>query len=339
MSEPLILQERDLGAWWDALRAGGRRIVAPRRDGATVAFGEVASPMEWAADVVQTTLSAKEWAFPRCEALLRYRSEGRDVAVEDPVAAPPPTVLFGLRPCDARAFGALEAVFNWDTADAPFHRRRRALALVAVGCSRADADCFCTSTGGGPGDPAGSDVLLAPLGDGRFLVDARTRAGLDLLEAAPSLFAPAGGETITPKLADVPRRFDLAVVSRRLGGAFADDGPWKEMSLRCLGCGACAFVCPACACFDIQDEPGRDGGVRLRCWDSCGFSQFTLHTSGHNPREEQYQRWRQRVMHKFSYMPERLGVAGCTGCGRCARACPADMGLPESLAALAEERG
>ncbi len=65
---------------------------------------------------------------------------------------------------------------------------------------------------------------------------------------------------------------------------FDDAAVWVEQSLRCLGCGACAFVCPTCACFDIQDEARPLRATRLRCWDSCGFGLFTLHTSGHNPR-------------------------------------------------------
>jgi ferredoxin len=86
----------------------------------------------------------------------------------------------------------------------------------------------------------------------------------------------------------------------------------------------------------VQAEPRRDGaGRRLRCWDSCGLRQFTVHASGHNPRERQPQRWRQRVYHKFAYMPDRFGVPGCVGCGKCTRACPVDMGLKEHLAALA----
>ncbi|HQG47178.1 MAG TPA: 4Fe-4S dicluster domain-containing protein, partial [bacterium] len=74
-------------------------------------------------------------------------------------------------------------------------------------------------------------------------------------------------------------------------------------------------------------------GTRLRCWDSCGSALFTLHASGHNPRHLQSERWRQRMMHKFSYMPEQLQVPGCVGCGRCLRACPADMNLIEQAQA------
>jgi formate hydrogenlyase subunit 6/NADH:ubiquinone oxidoreductase subunit I len=107
--------------------------------------------------------------------------------------------------------------------------------------------------------------------------------------------------------------------------------------MRCLGCGACAYVCPTCACFDIQDEGTGNKGTRVRCWDSCAFSLFTLHTSGHNPREEQTERWRQRILHKFLYMPERQQVYGCVGCGRCSRGCPVDMNILEHLKKIKED--
>ena len=130
-------------------------------------------------------------------------------------------------------------------------------------------------------------------------------------------------------------RFTADQLAARLPALFPKNEVWVEQSLRCLGCGACAFVCPTCSCFDIQDERQRYGGVRLRCWDSCGFGLFTLHASGHNPRAKQSERWRQRVMHKFSYQPERLGLLGCVGCGRCSRTCPADMNLAQHVQTLA----
>ncbi len=48
--------------------------------------------------------------------------------------------------------------------------------------------------------------------------------------------------------------FDSRQLEKTLTGLFAKEKLWEEQSLRCIGCGACAYVCPTCACFDIQDE-------------------------------------------------------------------------------------
>ena len=104
----------------------------------------------------------------------------------------------------------------------------------------------------------------------------------------------------------------------------------------CRACGACAFVCPTCVCFSIEDEADTRKGDRLRTWDSCGMRLFTLHASGHNPRDKQSQRWRQRIYHKFAYYPDRFQTLGCVGCGKCSRACPVDMNLKAHLAQAAE---
>ena len=51
------------------------------------------------------------------------------------------------------------------------------------------------------------------------------------------------------------------------------------------------------------------------------------------------ERFRQRVMHEFSIYPRCFGTLLCTGCGRCARACPAGMNLPEVLSQLIQLGG
>jgi formate hydrogenlyase subunit 6/NADH:ubiquinone oxidoreductase subunit I len=154
---------------------------------------------------------------------------------------------------------------------------------------------------------------------------------------APDLFAAASADAKGKALADVKVWFDLKELEKKLPGSF--DGPvWITQSLRCIGCGTCSYACPACTCFDIQDETDGNKGMRLRCWDSCGLGNFTLHTSGHNPREVQSQRWRQRIMHKFSYQPDQLSVVGCVGCGRCSRACPVDMNILQHIIDIVEAR-
>ena len=336
MNERKMLNKKSLGALFDKLIADGRRIVAPVRRGDRVDFAEVTAPAEVAADYVQTNVSAKSAWFPPYETLLSYRQAGKDVQVNDTVPAPKPTVLFGLHPCDAASVATLKAVFTWDSPDAQFESKLAATTVIGLSCTQADTFCFCTSVGGGPGATGGSDLLLTPLDGERYLAEVLTERGKAIVDLVPQAFTAANGAAKDGVLAKVPVRFKAEKLPQQLAGLFDRTEVWVEQSLRCVGCGACAFVCPTCSCFDIQDERDRRGGLRLRCWDSCGFGQFTLHASGHNPRSKQSERWRQRVMHKFSYQPQRQQVLGCVGCGRCSRSCPVDMNLAQHVQALAE---
>jgi formate hydrogenlyase subunit 6/NADH:ubiquinone oxidoreductase subunit I len=333
MADTYQISNASLDALFAALQADGRRILAPTdRDGRTE-LNPVTKPSEVAKDYVQTTMSAKSTVFPKVEKLLDYRTEPGKVELNDAVPSALPTVVFGIRPCEAAGFQALDAVFNWDYRDKFFNARLENLAVIGVSCTRKDDACFCTSVGGGPGATKGSDILLTPTGDG-YLAEVLTEKGKAILALAPDAFKP--GEADKAKfLVDVPAAFDQPALTAKLPALF-ETGLWADQALRCVGCGACAFVCPTCVCFDVQEEADPKQGRRLRSWDTCGLHMFTLHASGHNPRETQGQRWRQRVYHKFSYYPERYGMLGCVGCGKCTRACPVDMNLQEHLVEAAQ---
>jgi formate hydrogenlyase subunit 6/NADH:ubiquinone oxidoreductase subunit I len=313
--------------------------LAPKKTGETFDFAWVTQLSEVCLDQVQTIQSPKTAVFPRVEELFSFQNaEGGVKIKERDLASLPETIIFGLRPCDATAFASLKAILNWDSPDKLFSARLEKMTVVGVSCARADEFCFCTSVGGSPGATAGSDVLLTGMGNGEYLAEIISGKGRNALAGASELFQPASTTRKENHLALVEPVFDLKKIAPALAVLFDDVAFWDKQSRCCLGCGACAYVCPICACFDIQDEGAGDSGRRLRCWDSCGFSMFTLHTSGHNPRPLQNQRWRQRLMHKFAYMPERQKVLGCVGCGRCSRACPVDMNILEHLLAIAEAK-
>lgn len=329
MAGTYLLTRDALEGLFAALRQDGRRILAPIDADGRTELQEVERPQQVAQDYLQTILSAKEVAFPKVERLLSYTLAPGQVDLKDAEPNAAPTVLFGVRPCEAAAFKALDAVFNWDTQDKFFNARMNQLTVIGVGCTKSDEACFCTSVGGSPVSTQGSDLFLMPF-EGGYLVEVLTEKGEALKALAPQLFTTQQPVDLAPLGAQVERAFDQPALTAKLPGMFESD-LWVDQSLRCVGCGACAFVCPTCVCFDIQEEADPAKGERLRCWDSCGSHMFTLHASGHNPREVQSQRWRQRVYHKFSYYPDRYAMLGCVGCGKCTRACPADMNLREHL--------
>jgi formate hydrogenlyase subunit 6/NADH:ubiquinone oxidoreductase subunit I len=303
--------------------AAGKAVAGPRRvSWNRVLYTAVPSAndllLDWAEHPVN---SIKEFFFPKHEKLYGYKIEGNNIELTETQDAPKEQVIVAARPCDAAALPILDHVFNWDFKDEFYNTRRTLTTIVTLACASHDDSCFCTSVGLAPDAERGSDVLLVPFPDGSYEVRCLTEKGKALF---------AGKTQKSDQTASVPAGPEKKVEPEKVR-AFArdhfDDPFWKEKTLACFGCGMCACNCPTCHCFDIVDEGNARGGYRARNWDSCQFSLFTKHASGHNPRGSQPTRQRQRVYHKFHIYPEKFGEILCTGCGNCSRNCPAGLGV------------
>ena len=310
----------------DSLLFKGQRVVGPRRSGSTVLYEPLASASDLVIDELPRR-SVKEAFFPVCEDLLEYRKEGQQVALSDVTAERfPETVLIGVRPCDAAAIPVLDAVFSWDYKDKFFLERRAKTTIIGLACTQADDACFCSAVGLSPNDPKGADLMLTPLVGGGFLAESQSEKGESFFISWNDRFSDPDGTQTQALAIPVPQPFDLKKIKAWLDEHF-EDPAWDSIATRCVGCGACAFVCPACHCFDIVDEGSEKSGKRRKFWDACGFSKFTNHASGHNPRDLQPKRYRNRIMHKFKYYDDKFGQTLCTGCGRCIRICPVGIDI------------
>ncbi len=286
----------------------------------------------------QSTMPLKKIFLPQVETLLRfeYRKDPQDplkttVSLDDKRQGGP-ALVFGSRPCDVKALLTLDRVFTGGPYVDPYYLDRRKNTLFAtVVCREADGACFCSSAGGGPADVEGSDFRIVPV-DGGYVVDA-------VSEKAPSMFDSVGDVPTQDQEEQAARVIEEASRSRvgdlDLEGSaesfrkrFDQNEFWQKAAAQCLSCGICTYLCPTCYCFTITDEIANLQGERLRCWDSCMFYHYTLEASGHNPRPTKLNRYRNRVGHKFSYIPEKYdGIVGCCGCGRCIRNCPVSIDI------------
>ena len=327
---PKTINTQNLHTLLDRLLAAGTRVVGPKAAGSMTLYEPLASGGDLKLDELPRR-SAKEAFFPLCESLLSYRKEEGKTAVSDPdLKQLPATLLVGARPCDAAAAPVLDAVFSWDYQDEFYLERRQKTTVVGLACTRCDDACFCTAVGGGPDVRKGSDLFLTPLVDGTFTLEALTEKGKELLTTAKDFLVESSTSASLPLSAPAVPKFDLKKIKGWLDNHF-EDPIWAGIAERCAGCGACAFLCPACHCFDIVDEGGESQGERRKFWDACGFGKFTMHASAHNPRDVQPARYRNRIMHKFKYYDDKFGQTLCTGCGRCVRACPVGVDIAAVL--------
>lgn len=335
MAQLKLIARDNLAKLFEELIKSGKQVIAPRKKGAKFYFAPVKSLSEVEFDFVQTVLSAKSQVFPRTEELFHFIVKGGDILTKDGALNIPETVIFGVRPCDAAAFEYMKDFFLKENPDYHFAMRLEKTTLIALSCKKSDEYCFCTSVGLSPGSTRGSDLTFTDIGDGKFYVESVSDKGDALINKSAALFEATEMISKTHYVADVPVAFDAAQLTAR-GMDIYKEKKWNEHALACLACGACAFSCPTCTCFDIQDETTPKGGSRYRIWDACAQPLFTLHASGHNPRHAQHERWRHRVLHKFKYSVDNLGAVSCVGCGRCARACPAGMNILSHITNLLE---
>jgi sulfhydrogenase subunit beta (sulfur reductase) len=296
-------------------------------------------------DVLQTTLPPKKILFPQNEVLLEFAKsldgDEETLEVTEVLPADEPTVIFGLRPCEARAAWLLDGVFGSEPKDIYYWRRRDQTTLVGLACTPPPSDnCFCPSVDGSPYAEEGSDILLTDLED-QYYVRSLSKKGEALIAAAKELFEeakPQDKKKVRAAHAEAEKKIkrelkEARSISVKLKTMF-DSSLWDEESMSCLRCGICTYLCPSCHCFDINDEidnPTPLQGKRVRTWDTCQFPDFTMHSSGHNPRPDKASRLRQRLLHKFQYFVQVYDKIMCVGCGRCISLCPVGIDIIKVL--------
>lgn len=315
-------------------------------------FGLITNLEEYSFNIAShqnTVKSPKELLFPQTETICRFRvTQKVEVSLEKNGEGE--TLIFGIRPCDARSFIIFDSIFREDLSDPYYEKNRMKITTIGVACNNPGVNCFCTSVGGGPASKEGLDLLLTDLGD-RYIIEVATAKGERLIEQVqqsnPSLIttcSPTDAEKVLKlhKSAEekILRSMDLKDIPGKLAKLF-DNRLWSDISLKCIGCGICTYLCPTCHCFDIQDEIAHVNstvyelvGRRVRVWDSCMFPEYTLQASGHNPRPIRMNRVRNRIYHKYKWSYDNLKLFACVGCGRCIDSCPVNVDIIDILSKI-----
>jgi sulfhydrogenase subunit beta (sulfur reductase) len=355
-----LISPEELNGWLDSL-ADSRVLIAPREADGVVLYRRVAKSDEIDREA-RPVLSVKEVFFPPTERLFTIEKTGQEVHLVEALPEAP-SIVFGVRPCEARAARLLDALFlDTNPTDAYYTRRRENTTLIGLACAEPGPTCFCTSVGGAPDAADDVDIMLYENGTsylveavtekGRFLIPggewkkttAKPKSSIDnpLRSAPGTLRSPQS----PPRRSGDASQSSIPLASLEGRSAVVNphsipwpehfgDAYWQRISERCLSCRACAYVCPTCRCFAVRDEMLGPGEFeRIRCWDSCAGENYRRVAGGHRPRPEKGERLRNRFYCKFFYYPQQVGLDGtsaCTGCGRCIDVCPAGVDITEVL--------
>jgi sulfhydrogenase subunit beta (sulfur reductase) len=334
-ANPAKLEKRDFQAFLQDV-AEKYDLFAPVRmaEGVSV-YKKIDDPGEVDLSHSNPQKPVKEVFFSQSEVMFRYEKIENRSRVTSTEEVKRERVVLGARPCDIRAISLLDQVFSGkEYTDVYYLQKRRMTIVIGLACNHPLTTCFCSSVGGGPFAREGSDVFMVDLGES-YLVEFLTEKGEALSQ---NRFLKGADEKDFAMVRALEEKASIkADASLSLDGIdrkldeMAESPFWEKAQEKCLGCRVCTYLCPTCHCFDIADEARTNKGQRVRNWDSCLSTLYSLETSGHNPRPTGRERTRQRIMHKFNYFPKNVGKIACVGCGRCIIHCPANSDIRQTL--------
>ena len=279
-----------------------------------------------------TVLPPKKFFFPQQETLLEYNNSGDVIAKVEAR----PLVLFGLRPCDLNGFKILREAFAEGHGDPNYLEKHNQSIVIGMDCKQiCDEDAFCYKVESHEAK-GGYDIMLYELDD-VYGLDIATERGSVFVEKY--LTTKEGSDEIARFKEDKKKIFSKEMPFKKLKQfpeifeANKSHKVWEEEGARCLSCGSCIMVCPTCYCFDVKDEMDGDlkTGKRVRLWDGCMLDGFATVATGENFRGKSTSRLQHRINRKFNYLMKKHGQSVCVGCGRCVRACLADIS-PKGIA-------
>lgn len=292
-------------------------VIAPRLQHKMVVFSEIASSRE-----IELGKNAyyppKKYFLPPVEKMYDYRKKrsllGGEKDTFEHSFDNKKKVIFGMRMCDVAAVAKMDRFYSKDIPDAYYQARRDNIFIIAMKCDEEENDnCFCSSF---EIKDEGYDLYFERVEEG-FIVDVKTEKGKSLIDK--KVFKASEREV----------NKDLPVCNKKLttSNVPLESAAWQKYADKCLSCCACNVVCPTCSCFDMRDSPDLDlrSGKRIKTWDYCQSADFTRVAGNHIFRQGRTERFKHRLLCKFTYFRDNQGEITCTGCGRCITVCPTNV--------------
>ena len=297
--------------------------------------------------------SPKKYFLPPNETLLEFDACGN----QRDGASRPEITPRGSSSARTRATSTRSTGSTWCSSDGrytgPLLRARAAAprSMVGDGLHCPPRTCFCHLWGSRRGAATVTTCSCRTSAD-KYLVSISSVEAANILESAcdpreATDRGPHRASGMPPGAArpsfnpDIP---DIQDVAMLMDAFHKDDVLGSSWAAAAFPAPPAPAVCPTCFCFDLQDRAfdpdGTEGRARARVWDACTSPQFA--SGGGWPQLQARRtggRVRHRMYHKLNGFLANHDRMLCVGCGRCVKACKADINPIKVLEVLQAGRG
>jgi len=287
-------------------------------------------------DYPTTHYSLKNYFLPYTEQMCTFQLAGTSWNKHVDLHDYQKQVFFGVHACDINALNKLDKVLGTGPYPDPYYlAKRRNMFIVGFNCKTPLPTCFCRSMGA---DTVlhGFEMFLTDLED-RYFAEIRTSKAFNLIQQIKARDPDEVDhheylDFVSRKNRSFTAQVDTTDLTKILDMEFQSE-VWNGWGEKCLACGTCANVCPTCYCYGVEEnvDLNLQGADKSRRLYSCNLIDFATVAGGHNFRKERHVRLKYRYYHKHRGFVEAFEESLCVGCGRCGRACLAEITVPEVI--------